>query len=77
LVGVEIFSTPGIFRVLTKSGLLVKCKKIDLICKANKTYEVTSRVSNFQLELIVDSSLDDGIRVGEIKDISNIEPIVT
>ena len=77
MVGVEIFSTPGIFRALTKSGLLVKCKKIDLICKANKTYEVTSRVSNFQLELIVDSSLDDGIRVGEIKDISNIEPIVT
>jgi hypothetical protein len=34
----------NIFRGLTKSGLLVKCKKSDLICKANKTYEVTYRV---------------------------------
>jgi len=32
------------FRGLTKSGLLVKCKKSDLICKSNKTYEVTYRV---------------------------------
>ena len=34
----------NIFRGLTKSGLLVKCKKSDLICKANKTYEVTYRI---------------------------------
>jgi len=34
----------NIFRGLAKSGLLVKCKKSDLICKANKTYEVTYRV---------------------------------
>ena len=29
---------------LTKSGLLVKCKTSDLICKSNKTYEVTYRI---------------------------------
>ena len=34
----------NIFRGLTKSGLLIKCKKSDLICKANKTYEVTYRI---------------------------------
>ena len=34
----------NIFRGLTKSGLLVKCNKSDLICKANKTYEVTYRI---------------------------------
>ena len=34
----------NIFRGLTKSGLLVKCKKSDLICKTNKTYEVTYRI---------------------------------
>jgi len=34
----------NIFRALTKCGLLVKCKKTDLICKDNKTYEVTYRV---------------------------------
>ena len=34
----------NIFRGLTRSGLLVKCKKSDLICKLNKTYEVTYRV---------------------------------
>ena len=30
--------------MLTKSGLLVKCKKSDLICKANKAYEITYRI---------------------------------
>ena len=30
-----------IFRVLTKAGLFLKCKKGDLICKNNKLYEVT------------------------------------
>ena len=34
----------NIFRGLTKSGLLVKCKKSDLICKSNKTYEATYRI---------------------------------
>ena len=34
----------NIFRALTKSGLLVKCKKTDLICKNNETYETTYRV---------------------------------
>ena len=34
----------NIFRGLTKCGLLVKCKKTDLICKNNKTYETTYRV---------------------------------
>ena len=34
----------NIFRGLTKSGLLVKCKKSDLICKANKAYEITYRI---------------------------------
>ena len=34
----------NIFRGLTKTGLLVKCKKSDLICKSNKTYEVTYRI---------------------------------
>lgn len=34
----------NIFRALTKSGLLVKCKKTDSICKNNKTYETTYRV---------------------------------
>ena len=34
----------NLFRRLTKSGLLVKCKKSDSICKANKTYEVTYRI---------------------------------
>jgi hypothetical protein len=38
-------SVQNIFRGLTKSGLLVKCKKSYLICKANKTYEVTYRIS--------------------------------
>ena len=35
----------NIFRGVTKSVLLVKCKKSDLSCKANKTYEVTYRIS--------------------------------
>ena len=34
----------NIFRGLTKSGLFIKCRKSDLICKANKTYEVTYRI---------------------------------
>lgn len=34
----------NIFCGLTKSGFLVKCKKTDLICKANKTYKVTYRI---------------------------------
>ena len=34
----------NIFRGLTKTGLFVKCKKTDLICKNNGTYEVTYRV---------------------------------
>ena len=33
----------NIFRGLTKSRLLVKYKKSDLICRANKTYDVTYR----------------------------------
>ena len=33
-----------IFRRLKKSGLLIKCKKTDLICNANKKYEVTYRI---------------------------------
>ena len=37
-------SVQNIFRSLTKYGLLVKCKKTDLICKNNKTYETTYRV---------------------------------
>lgn len=37
-------SVQSIFRALTNSGLLVKCKKTDLICKNNKTYETTYRV---------------------------------
>ena len=37
-------SVQNIFRGLTKTGLLVKCKKSDLICKSNKTYEVTYRI---------------------------------
>ena len=37
-------SVQNIFRALTKSGLLVKCKKTDSICKNNKTYETTYRV---------------------------------
>jgi hypothetical protein len=34
----------NIFTALTKCGLLVKCKKTNLICKDNKTYEITYRV---------------------------------
>jgi len=34
----------NILRGFTKSGLLVKCKKTDLICKANKPYEITYKV---------------------------------
>ena len=34
-------SVQNIFRGLTKSELLIKCRKSDLICKANKSYEVT------------------------------------
>ena len=37
-------SVQNIFRALTKSGLLVKCKKTDSICKNNKTYGTTYRV---------------------------------
>lgn len=37
-------SVQNIFRGLTKTGLLVKCKKSDLICKSNKAYEVTYRI---------------------------------
>lgn len=37
-------SVQNIFRGLTNSGLFVKCKKTDLICKANKPYEVTYKV---------------------------------
>ena len=37
-------SVQNIFRGLTKTGLLVKCKKSDLICKSNKTYERTYRI---------------------------------
>ena len=37
-------SVQNIFRALTKCGLFVKCKKTDLICKTNKTYEITYRV---------------------------------
>lgn len=37
-------SVQNIFRALTKSGLFVKCKKTDSICKSNKTYETTYRV---------------------------------
>lgn len=37
-------SVQNIFRALTKSGLFVKCKKTDSICKNNKTYETTYRV---------------------------------
>ena len=37
-------SVQNIFRALTKSGLLVKCKKTDSICKGNKAYETTYRV---------------------------------
>tara|TARA_B110000046_G_scaffold62583_1_gene70120 strand:- start:2523 stop:3350 length:828 start_codon:yes stop_codon:yes gene_type:complete len=37
-------SVQNIFRALTKSGLLVKCKKTDSICKNNKAYETTYRV---------------------------------
>lgn len=37
-------SIQNIFRGLTKCGLLVKCKKTDLICKDNKAYDVTYRV---------------------------------
>jgi len=37
-------SVQNIFRGLTKTGLLVKCKKSDLICKSNLTYEVTYRI---------------------------------
>ena len=32
-------SVQNIFRALTNSGLFGKCKKTDLICKNNKTYE--------------------------------------
>ena len=38
-------SVQNIFRGLTKCGLLVKCRKNDLICKDNTAYEVTYRVS--------------------------------
>jgi hypothetical protein len=37
-------SVQNIFTALTKCGLLVKCKKTDLIYKDNKTYEITYRV---------------------------------
>jgi hypothetical protein len=37
-------SVQNIFRGLTKSGLFIKCRKSDLICKTNKTYEVTYRI---------------------------------
>ena len=37
-------SVQNIFRTLTKCRLFVKCKKTDLICKNNKTYETTYRV---------------------------------
>ena len=37
-------SVQNILRGLTKSGLLIKCKKTDLICKSNKPYEVTYKV---------------------------------
>jgi hypothetical protein len=37
-------SVQNIFRALTKSGLLVKCKKTDSTCKNNETYETTYRV---------------------------------
>ena len=37
-------SVQNIFRGLTKSGLMVKCKKSDLICKSNTAYEVTYRI---------------------------------
>jgi len=37
-------SVQNIFRALTNCGLFVKCKKTDLICKNNKTYETTYRV---------------------------------
>ena len=37
-------SVQNIFRALTRCGLFVKCKKTDLICKNNKTYETTYRV---------------------------------
>jgi len=37
-------SVQNIFRALTKSRLLVKCKKTDSICKNNKAYETTYRV---------------------------------
>ena len=37
-------SVQNIFRGLTKTGLFVKCKKSDLICRSNKTYEVTYRI---------------------------------
>ena len=37
-------SVQNILRGPTKSRLLVKCKKIDLICKANKPYEITYKV---------------------------------
>jgi hypothetical protein len=40
----ESRSVQNIFRALTKFGLLGKCKKTDLICKNNKTYETTYRV---------------------------------
>jgi hypothetical protein len=40
----ESRSVQNIFRALTKSELLGKCKKTDLICKNNKTYETTYRV---------------------------------
>jgi hypothetical protein len=37
-------SVQNIFRGLTNCGLLVRCRKNDLICKNNTTYEVTYRV---------------------------------
>lgn len=40
----ESRSVQNIFRGLTNSGLLIKCKKSDSICKNNKAHEVTYRV---------------------------------
>ena len=43
----------NILRGLTKSGLLVKCKKTDLICRNNKTYEVIGPIdSKVRLEYL-------------------------
>lgn len=49
-------SVQNIFRGLTKSGLIVKCKKSDLICKSNTAYEVTYRIPFIVYQQIMNAS---------------------